>query len=157
MDVLSYYPPDSSRYFECEQTGDISKSSEDSKIASTKIEIRREIPIKELVKSSISFITSKATKGDCAHSVTNGDNAHSVTNGNWAYSATNGKNSIAAAFGFEGRAKGKKGNYIVLAEFGENRELLKVKAHKVDGKTVKPDTWYMLKGGKFTQVDEDPV
>lgn len=33
-----------------------------------------------------------------------------------------------------------------------NRQLKTVKCHKVDGKTVKPDTWYMLKNGKFAEV-----
>lgn len=68
-----------------------------------------------------------------------------------------GKDSIALAFGIESKAKGALGCYIVLAEWGEddegNRQLKTVECHKVDGKTVKPDTWYTLKNGKFMEVE----
>jgi hypothetical protein len=39
LDVFSYYPPASSRYCEVEQSGETNASSDDSKVASTKIKI----------------------------------------------------------------------------------------------------------------------
>ena len=104
--------------------------------------------------------------GDCS-AATNTGYRSAATNTGYHSAATNtgyrsaasveGKDSIALAFGIESKAKGALGCYIVLAEWGEddegNRQLKTVKCHKVDGKTVKPDTWYTLKNGKFTEVE----
>ena len=103
--------------------------------------------------------------GDCSaatntgnwSAATNTGNCSAATNtGNYSAASVEGKDSIALAFGIKSKAKGALGCYIVLAEWGEDdegdRQLKTVKCHKVDGKTVKPDTWYMLKSGKFTEV-----
>jgi hypothetical protein len=70
-----------------------------------------------------------------------------------------GKESIAAGLGVAGRAKGALGCWLVLAEYkwteGDGYQILAVKAAKVDGKRIKPDTWYELKGGRFVEVVED--
>ena len=103
--------------------------------------------------------------GDWSAATNTGDKSAATNTGDWS-AATNtgdqsaasveGKDSIALAFGVESKAKGTLGCYIVLAEWGEDddgdRQLKTVKCHKVDGKTVKPDTWYTLKNGKFTEV-----
>ena len=109
---------------------------------------------------------SAATNTDDRSAATNTGNRSAATNTGYYSAATNtgdcsaasveGKDSIALAFGVESKAKGTLGCYIVLTEWGKddegNRQLKTVKCHKVDGKTVKPDTWYMLKNGKFTEV-----
>ena len=109
---------------------------------------------------------SAATNTGYRSVATNTGNYSAATNTGYYSAATNtgyysaasveGKDSIALAFGVESKAKGTLGCYIVLAEWGEddegNRQLETVKCHKVDGKTIKPDTWYTLKKGKFTEV-----
>ena len=94
--------------------------------------------------------------GDCSAATNIGDHSAATNTGDWSAASVEGKDSIALAFGVESKAKGTLGCYIVLAEWGEddegNRQLETVKCHKVDGKTIKPDTWYMLKNGKFTEV-----
>ena len=100
---------------------------------------------------------SAATNTGNRSAATNTGNWSAATNtGDWSAASVEGKDSIALAFGVESKAKGTLGCYIVLAEWGEddegNRQLKTVKCHKVDGKTIKPDTWYMLKNGKFTEV-----
>ena len=94
--------------------------------------------------------------GDCSAATNTGDCSAATNTGDWSAASVEGKDSIALAFGVESKAKGTLGCYIVLTEWGKddegNRQLKTVKCHKVDGKTIKPDTWYMLKNGKFTEV-----
>ena len=118
---------------------------------------------------------SAATNTGCRSAATNTGNYSATTNtGNYSaatntgnYSAaTNtgyrsaasveGKNSFAVATGIGSKAKGKLGCYIAVAEWEQKDngkyDLINFRAHKVDGKTIKEDTYYMLKNGKFVKV-----
>jgi hypothetical protein len=100
-----------------------------------------------------------ATTGDGAHSATTGDGAHSATTGYGAHSEVKGANSVAVSLGIEGKAAGSLGCWITLAEWamGKNDEwqIKCVKSAKVDGEKIKPETFYILKGGKFIEVFEN--
>ena len=72
-------------------------------------------------------------------------------------SKNTGKNGIASSLGVYGRASGKIGTWLVLAEWiekGWEHELKGVKTVKVDGKKIKEDTLYQLVDGKFVEVSE---
>ena len=56
IDVFRYYPPAKSRFCEVMQSGDISESQGDSKIASTKIKILQEIGIKEIINAQKEYV-----------------------------------------------------------------------------------------------------
>ena len=94
---------------------------------------------------------ASATGYQGAASATGDYGAASATGYQGAASAT-GKDSIAAAFGKSGRAKASLGNWIVLTERGEwdgfSYPIIEVKAYKVDGVTIMPDTYYTLIDGK---------
>ena len=103
-----------------------------------------------------------ATTGDRAHAATTGDDAHAATTGRWANAATTGygahaaanvtdPNAIAAVLGI-GKAKGPTGSWLVLTERDSNLAVLGVQAIKVDGDTIKPDTYYTLKNGEIVEV-----
>lgn len=54
LNVLLYYPPcRGNRYCEVEQDGEFSENDDDSKTASTKIEINKEISLTELIQAAI--------------------------------------------------------------------------------------------------------
>ena len=61
MDVFSYYSPANSRYFEVEQSGDISRDGKDSKVASRKIKIGAEIGIPDLIKAHFEYVKKHTT------------------------------------------------------------------------------------------------
>ena len=61
LDCFSYYAPGSSVYHEVEQSGNVSRNDEDSKIASTKMHIGARLDIAGLVKAAINF-TKKNVK-----------------------------------------------------------------------------------------------
>ena len=100
---------------------------------------------------------SAATNTGNQSAATNTGNRSAATNTGYQSAAiVEGKESIALATGIKSKAKGKTGCFIVLTEWKEiNFEyyLVDVKSAKVDGKNIKEDTFYMLKDGKFVEVD----
>ena len=103
--------------------------------------------------------------GNCS-AATNIGNYSAATNiGNYS-AATNigyrsaaiveGEDSIACSFGIEGKAKGKKGCWLVLAQWEIGwgyRKLLEVRSVLVDGDTIKEDTFYSLIEGQVVEVE----
>ena len=163
LDVFNYYPPAGSRFFEVEQSGSISKSDEDTKVASTKIKIGAELSIAGMVKAAVEYTKErctqdegdKATGDQGAASATGDRGAASATGDRGAASAT-GKASAAMACGIEGKAMGSLGCAIFLVERGkydgETWPIVAVKAAIVDGENVKPGVWYTLRDGELVEA-----
>ena len=163
LDVFNYYPPAGSRFFEVEQSGNLSKSGEDTKVASTKIKIGEELSIAGLVKAAVEYTKErctqnegdKATGDQGAASATGDRGAASATGYQGAASAT-GKASAAMACGTEGKAMGSLGCALFLVERGEcdgeTYPIVAVKAAIVDGENVKPGVWYTLRNGELVEV-----
>ena len=90
-----------------------------------------------------------------AASATGYQGAASATGYQGAASAT-GKSGVALAAGVDGKAKGALGCAICCVERGEwdgeTYPIIAIKAAIVDGDSIKPDTWYMLQNGEFTEV-----
>jgi hypothetical protein len=246
LDVLSYYPPNSSRYCEVEGEGKIDRDGDDSKVAVSKIKIGAEIGIKGLIDAAIKFAfervdwskaenqsidvqgaasatgdygaasatgyhgaasatgdygaasatgyqgaasatgdygaasatgyhgAASATGYHGAASATGYQGAASATGYHGAASATGdygaasatgyhgaasatGKEGIACGLGIETKAKGALGCWIVLAEWFQDDNcdwhIKTVASSKVDGETIKPETWYTLIDGVFTETE----
>ena len=100
---------------------------------------------------------SAATNTGYQSAATNtGDYSAATNTGNKSAAIVEGKESIALATGIKSKAKGKIGCFIVLTEWKEiNNEyhIVDIKSAKVDGENIKEDTFYMLKDGKFVEVD----
>lgn len=122
------------------------RDTDDSKIASRKIKIGAEIGIPGLVKAHVEYINSKIDN-TCAATNTGYRSAASVT----------GRDSVAIATGRNSKVLGSIGCWLVAAEYGafdgEDYPLLCVRTAQVDGVEIKPDTWYTLKDGVFTEAD----
>ena len=92
-----------------------------------------------------------------AASATGLHGAASATGLHGAASAT-GEESVAAALGIDCKAKGVLGCWLVLAEWAQDDEYnwhrTDVQCFKVDGETVKPDTFYLLKNGELVEASE---
>ena len=102
LDVFKYYPPAKSRYAVVEQSGKISKSGEDTKVASTKIKIAAEIGIAELVRAAVEYTKTHAKEEPGRHA-TGPRGAASATGDQGAASAT-GYRGAASATGDQGAA-----------------------------------------------------
>ena len=181
LDVFNYYPPAESRFFEVEQSGSISKSDENTKVASTKIKIGAELSIAGLVKAAVEYTKERCTQNEGdkatgtrgaasatgtrgaasatgyqgAASATGDQGAASATGDQGAASAT-GKASAAMACGIEGKAMGSLGCALFLVERGEydgeTYPIVAVKAAIVDGENVKPGVWYTLRDGELVEA-----
>ena len=67
LDCFKYYPPSKSVYCEVEQSGDISRHDDDSKIASTKMHIGAQLNIAGVVNAAIKY-TKEKVKTTCIES-----------------------------------------------------------------------------------------
>ena len=168
LDCFSYYDPAHSVYYEVEQSGDLSRRGDDSKVASTKMKIGAEINIAGMVKASINYIRERikeekgsdddygasSATGYCGASSATGDYGASSATGNCGASSATGykgassakdPESIAIAWGYKGRVSGVKGSFLVLADWeGDESEYWK------------PYTW-KLKGAKMVRVDGEHI
>ena len=176
LDVFGYYAPGyMSRYCEVD-LDDVShkKSNEDSKRCGKKIAVKAEIGIAGLVKAAVDFVmenikdenkeantgnySASTNTGNYSASTNTGFRSASTNTGNYSKADVSGKESVAAALGIESKAKGVLGCWLVLAEWAKdenyNWHRKDVQCFKVDGVTVKPDTWYKLKNGDLVEVSE---
>ena len=184
LDVFRYYPPATSRFCAVEQSGDLSKSGGDSKVASSKIKIGAEIGIPGLVKAQIEYVKAHTTMAHTdpkaatagARGAATAGALGAATAGAWG-AATAGARGAATA-GDSGAATSRgsvsvgengcglvRGNGIkirgglgaILVICVENDNDYGVKEWKVvvvDGEKIKADTWYTLEDGELVVVNE---
>ena len=140
LSVFSYYAPANSRFAEVEASGKIVPN--DDKIACEKLKIKAELSLDSLIKAAIKFTFDRAkwSKGRTA-------------TGNYGAASATGKDSIACGLGYQCKAKGAKGCWLVLAERGDDGKILTVKTVCVDGKKIKENVFYGLEEGKFKEVE----
>ena len=117
LDAMSYYPPGDSRYCEVEQSGEISKGKDDSKVASQKIKIGAEIGLTGLIQAQFAYVAEtckhapdKIAQGYYGHAVAQGDGGHAAAQGNYGHAAAQGYYGHAVAQGDRGHAAAQ-GNY----------------------------------------------
>ena len=160
MDVFNYYEPASSQFAVVEQTGEISRHDEDSKVASSSLTVKASIDIPGLIKAAIEFVSKRcdpakeehATGDSSASSATGYRSASSATGYRSASSAT-GVAAVAMNIGYKGKAKASEGAAIVLCAHNTDGTLRHIRASKIGDNGVKPDTWYALsQDGEFVEV-----
>ena len=107
LDCLGYYDPAHSVYHEVEQSGEISKRSDDTKVASTKIKIGAIVSIAGLVQAAIEYTKERvkpeaeANEDYGASSATGYKGASSAT-GNYGASSATGNCGASSATGYCG-------------------------------------------------------
>ena len=96
---------------------------------------------------------SAATNTGNRSAATNtGDQSAATNTGDRSAASVEGKDSIAIVTGYDSKAKGAMGCWIVLTERGDwdgnTYPIINVQAFKVDGISIKADTFYKLKNSK---------
>ncbi|HHV7109493.1 TPA: DUF7666 domain-containing protein, partial [Haemophilus influenzae] len=161
LDVLSYYSPAVSKFAVVKMSGETSKDSDDTKIASAKITIETEINLPEMIKKAVEWIKGKvdwdaakvsntgdqsaATNTGYRSVATNtGDQSAATNTGDRSVAEVSGKQSIAVALGWQSKAKASINGAIVCVYRNHDGELIHIKASKVGENNIKADTWYTL-------------
>ena len=111
LDVLNYYPPATSRYFEAELEGVTAEKRDDTKRVGNRLELKAELSIASLVKAQIEYVKERATPKDTEHatgdwgaaSATGNQGAASAT-GDWGAASATGNQGAASATGYRGAA-----------------------------------------------------
>ena len=96
--------------------------------------------------------------GYCSAATNTGDCSAASNTGNRSAASVGGRESVAIVTGKDSMAKGAPGCWIVLTERGDwdgtTSPIKEVKAFKVDGEKIKPNTFYKLVNGEAVEVEE---
>ena len=97
-------------------------------------------------------------RGNAAASGVSGNAAASGVSGTASVTGPDGKASalgeqcLAVAWGQDSLARGAVGNWVVVSERDDDGNIIDAKIAKVDGDTIKADTWYTLKNGEMVEA-----
>ena len=172
FDVFDYYTMIDSRFCEVEQDGNISKEDRRTKICSSKIKIKTELKLADMINLGIEWLKEITlpekiktsikdnSSGNYAQIGSSGDGAKIGSSGNNAKIDSTGKDCVIMCAGINSVAKASKGSWITLSEWsyseGKQRYIpICVKTEFVDGEKIKADTYYSLKGGVFVEWIND--
>lgn len=167
LDVLNYYPlidenGDLSEFAEVEAL-DESITNDGEKYCTKKLKVCAKLSLAGFIKSIFEFIKEscktnnekiKKRKKDFSQLSASGNNSKLAASGYGSQLELNGLKSVGANIGVNGKIKGKKGDWIVLAEYDENMLPICVKSAQIDGEKIKEDTFYQLKKWEFVEIDE---
>ena len=165
FDVLAYYPfvsdnAELNEFAEVESLAEV-ETDDEKKFCTKKLKVGKKLDIVGLCSAFVDFTLGKAVNsatntGDYSAATNTGDCSVATNTGDCSVATVEGNESFAITTGVSGKAKGALGCYIAVAEWGrgENGEyqLKDFKAHKVDGREIKADTFYTLRDGKFVEV-----
>ncbi len=154
LDVFGYYAPAGNSFAIVEQSGNLSRHDEDSKVASSKIKVEAQIDFAGLVKAAVEYTASrcKPVDHDSPASSTGDYGAASSTGYQGAASST-GAHSVAMACGHESKAKAGETGAIVLVRRDDDGEIVHIRASKIGENGIKPNVWYELDAdGQFVEV-----
>lgn len=170
LEVFDHYDMITSRFAKVEQSGEIDKEENSTKVCSSKIKVKAELKLADMINLGVEWIkeVTSPTKvkkddklndngGDSAKIGSSGNSAKIGSSGDYAKIESTGNHSVVMAAGNNSIAKAKIGSWITLAEWDCIDGVwipICVKTEKVDGERIKADTFYKLVNGEFKEVEE---
>ena len=104
-----------------------------------------------------------AASGASGNAAASGESGNAAASGSWGTATVTGRDGrasalgeqcVAVAWGNNSLAKGTLGNWIVVSERGSSGDIVDAKLARVDGETIREDTWYTLRRGEIVEVAE---
>lgn len=153
LEVWDHYDMLNSRFCEVEQSGEIQREENTTKICSSKIKIKAELKLADIIKLGVDWLIDKTSN----KKENSGDSAKIGSSGDYAQIDSTGQDSVICCAGNNSAAKAKRGSWITLSEWMWSEEKRRnipkcVKTEYVDGERIKEDTWYKLIDGEFKEV-----
>ena len=181
FDVFDYYTMIDSRFCEVEQDGNISKEDRGTKICSSKIKIKAELKLADMINLGVEWLKEITSPEKIKTSIKDNSSGYDAQIGSSGYDAQIGSSGNGAKIGSSGYgakidstgedcvimcaginsvAKDSKGSWVTLSEWSYSEEKQRyipicVKTEFVDGEKIKADTYYSLKGGVFVEWIND--
>ena len=163
FDVFDHYTMIDSRFCEVEQDGNISKEDRGTKICSSKIKIKAELKLADMINLGVEWLKEITSPEKIKTSIKDnsfGDDAQIGSSGNGAQIDSTGEDCVIMCAGINSVAKASKGSWVTLSEWSYSEEKQRyipicVKTEFVDGEKIKADTYYSLKGGVFVEWIND--
>ena len=179
LDVFTYYPPTGSKFAVVEAGTVSDEKGDDSKRVARSMTVKAELDIAGIVRAAVDYTFSRAKKptktgvasgyrgaaqasgtqgaaqasGYQGAAQTSGYQGAAQASGYQGAAQASGDQSIAHADGPDSKACGALDTWLTLSEWSDGwTKRIGVKAVRVDGKRVKADVWYMLKGGKVVKA-----
>ena len=163
FDVWVFYPPTDehgnlNEFAEVE--ADVAETDDGRKFVTKKLKVGAKLSLSQFVNAGVEFLLEKqegtpaTNTGNRSAATNTGDGSAATNTGDWSAASVEGADSIAIVTGNDSKAKGAKGNWLVLTERDDNYKILGVVAVEVDGEKVKADTWYKLKNGEVVEVED---
>ena len=169
FEVFDHYSMIGSRFCEVEQDGNISKEDRGTKICSSKIKIKAELKLADMINLGVEWlkeITSPEKIKTSMKDNSSGNNAQIGSSGNYAKIGSSGDDAqidstgegcVIMCAGINSVAKASKGSWITLSEWSYSDKKQRyipvcVKTEFVDGEKIKADTYYKLAGGVFKEI-----
>jgi hypothetical protein len=159
FDVFDHYTMIDSRFCEVEQDGNISKEDRGTKICSSKIKIKAELKLADMINLGVEWLKEITSPEKIKTSIkdnSSGNGAQIGSSGNYAKIDSTGEGCVIMCAGINSVAKASKGSWITLSEWSYSDKKKRyipvcVKTEFVDGEKIKADTYYSLKGGVFVE------
>ncbi|MDE3023277.1 MAG: hypothetical protein KGI54_15760 [Pseudomonadota bacterium] len=102
LEVFRYYPPGKSRFAEVLQSGTIQRHDNDSKTASSKISVLKEISLEELIQRAVKWTFEHTKSENSKHS--DASQGIAANSGDYGAAANSGDYGAATNSGFRGAA-----------------------------------------------------
>lgn len=171
--VFSHYSPGENHEFAAVEALDDPVTDDNAKYCSEKLRIGAKISVFDMVKASVCAFfervnfagkIAEATQVDGAANAGDWGAANAVYRGaaiagNFGAAiarkegkASVGRNGTAAVIGNGGNVSGKVGAILLLVDTDDHGNTLDFAAVKVDGETIKENTWYKLEDGNIVEV-----
>ena len=179
--VFAHYPPGENHEFAEVEALDDSSTDDNTKYCTKKLRIGARISVFDMVKASVGVffesvdfsgriektakVIGAANAGD--YGAANAGDYGAANAGNFGAAnaghrgaaiarkegkASVGRNGTAAVIGNGGTVSGKVGAILLLVDTDDYGNTLDFVAVKVDGETIKENTWYKLESGKIVEV-----
>lgn len=160
FDVFDHYTMIDSRFCEVEQDGNISKEDRGTKICSSKIKIKAELKLADMIYLGVEWLKEITSPEKIKTSIkdnSSGYGAQIGSSGDGAQIDSTGEGCVIMCAGINSVAKASKGSWITLSEWSYSDKKQRyipvcVKTEFVDGEKIKADTYYKLAGGVFKEI-----